>query len=65
MMQKYRVKISNFVFGVPPTFIVDNYNPEQFEIIGIANNARWLGSFECITYISGVPVYNRVLIKLK
>ena len=62
---KYRVKISNFVFGVPITFVNDHYDPQRFKIFGIANNARWLGSFECITYISGVPVYNRVLIKFR
>ena len=40
-MKKYRVKISNFVFGVPPTFIVDNYNPEQFKIITCACGNSW------------------------
>lgn len=64
MMKKYRVKITNFVFGVPTQFL-HHYDPQRFKIFGIANNARWLGAFECITYISGVPVYNRVLIKLK
>lgn len=43
MMKKYRVKISNFVFGVPPTFIVDNYNAEQFKIIGMTENEDLYG----------------------
>jgi len=30
---KYRIKISNFTFGVPVNFL-DKYNPEQFEIVG-------------------------------
>ena len=34
MMKKYRVKITGFKFGVPSTFIIDNYNPVQFEILG-------------------------------
>ncbi len=33
------------VMGVPITF-ADKYNPEQFEILGIANSARWIGH-EC------------------
>ena len=31
----------NGVMGVPITF-VDKYNPAQFEILGIANSARWI-----------------------
>ena len=34
---KYRVKISNFTFGVPMGFLGYKYNPEQFEIIGIGD----------------------------
>ena len=34
---KYKVKISNFVFGVPATFIGYNYNAEQFKIIGLGH----------------------------
>ncbi|MEK7658970.1 MAG: adenine-specific methyltransferase EcoRI family protein [Patescibacteria group bacterium] len=37
------------VMGVPITF-VDKYNPEQFEILGIANSARWIG-YECFTMV--------------
>lgn len=50
------------VIGVPITFL-DKYCPTQFEIIGIANNVRWLGDFPCLTIINGKKVYNRILIK--
>ena len=46
--------------GVPITFL-DKYNPEQFEILGIANSARWIG-YECYTLIQGRRIYNRILI---
>lgn len=49
------------VMGVPITF-VDKYNPEQFEILGIANSARWIG-YKCFTIIQGRKIYNRILIK--
>jgi len=51
----------NGIMGVPITFI-DKYNPEQFEILGIANSARWIGH-ECFTIIKGRKIYNRILIK--
>lgn len=51
------------VMGVPITF-VDKYSPEQFEILGIANSARWIGH-ECFTLIKGRKIYNRILIKNK
>ena len=51
------------VMGVPITFL-DKYNPEQFEILGIANSARWIG-YECFTLISNRKIYNRILIKRK
>jgi hypothetical protein len=51
------------IMGVPITFI-DKYNPEQFEILGIANSARWIGH-ECYTVINGRKLYNRILIKRK
>lgn len=51
------------VMGVPITF-VDKYNPDQFEILGIANSARWIGH-KCITIIQGRKIYNRILIKHK
>jgi len=51
----------NGVMGVPITFL-DKYNPEQFEILGIANSARWIG-YECLTIINNKRIYNRILIK--
>jgi len=51
------------VMGVPITFL-DKYNPEQFEILGIANSARWI-SYECFTLIQGKKIYNRILIKAR
>lgn len=51
------------VMGVPITF-VDKYNPNQFEILGIANSARWIG-LECLTIIKGERIYNRILIRRK
>jgi len=53
----------NGVMGVPITFI-DKYNPDQFEILGIANSARWIG-YECLTLINGKRIYNRLIIKHK
>lgn len=53
----------NDVMGVPITF-VDKYNPKQFEILGIANSARWIG-YKCLTLIQGRKIYNRFLIKHK
>jgi len=49
------------VMGVPITFLT-KYNPEQFEILGIANSARWI-DYECFTIVDGVKIYNRILIK--
>ena len=49
------------VMGVPITFL-DKYNPEQFEIIGIANSARYIGDYECYTKINNRKIYNRLLI---
>lgn len=51
------------VMGVPITF-ADKYNPKQFEILGIANSARWIG-YECFTIINGKKIYNRILIRNK
>lgn len=48
---------------VPITFL-DKYNPEQFEIFGIANSARWIG-FECYTIINNQKIYNRIIIRNK
>lgn len=49
--------------GVPITFL-DKHNPAQFEMLGIANSARWIG-FECYTLLGGTKVYNRIIIKNK
>ena len=49
------------VMGVPITFL-DKYCPEQFEILGIANSARWI-DHECYTIIDGKKIYNRLLIR--
>jgi hypothetical protein len=51
------------IMGVPITFL-DKYSPEQFDIVGIANSARWIG-YECFTVIQGRKIYNRILIKRK
>jgi hypothetical protein len=51
------------VMGVPISFL-DKYDPEQFEILGIANSARWI-DYECYTVINGKKLYNRILIKRK
>lgn len=48
------------VMGVPITFL-DKYNPDQFEIKGLANSARWIG-YECLTILDGRNIYNRILI---
>ena len=52
------------VMGVPITFL-DKYCPTQFEIIGLANNVRYIGDFPCKTIINGQKVYNRLLIKIR
>lgn len=49
------------VMGVPITFL-DKYNPDQFEILGQANDSSWI-DFECNTIISGRNIYRRVLIR--
>ena len=49
------------IMGVPITFF-DKYCPDQFEILGIANSARWIGQ-ECFTIIDGKKKYNRLLIR--
>lgn len=49
------------VMGVPITF-VDKYSPKQFDILGLANSARWIG-YECYTIIQGRKIYNRIIIK--
>lgn len=50
---KYKVLIGGMI-GVPITFL-DKYNPDTggYELVGLANSARYIGQFECITIISG------------
>ena len=50
---KYKVKISNFVFGVPIGFLGYKYNPEQFKIIGLAADKRC----DDPSFIKAQPVY--------
>ena len=38
---KYRVRISNFTFGVPSSIFAYKYNPGQFEIITIGSRFAW------------------------
>lgn len=52
------------VMGVPITFL-DKYNPEQFEIYGLANSARYIGDLRCLTKVNGKKIYNRILVKKK
>lgn len=52
----------NGIMGVPITFL-DKYNPEQFEILGIANSARYIGIVPCYTIVNGKKIYNRLLIR--
>lgn len=54
----------NGIMGVPISFL-DKFCPEQFEVLGIANSARWIGNFPCLTLINGRKVYNRILIRFK
>lgn len=53
----------NPAYGVPISFLT-KYDPEQFEILGIANSARWI-DYECLTIIDGKKIYNRLIIKHK
>lgn len=48
--------------GVPITFL-GKHNPEQFEILGLANSARHLGPITWRTIVDGRKIYNRILIK--
>ena len=53
----------NGIMGVPIT-ILDKYNPNQFEIVGIANSSRYI-FHNCFTIIKGKKIYNRILLKNK
>lgn len=50
--------------GVPITFL-GKHNPEQFEIMGLANSARHIGPIAWRTIIDGRKIYNRILIRRK
>lgn len=39
-MKKYKLKIHHPVMGVPITFL-DKYNPDEFEIVGMAAGNSW------------------------
>jgi len=49
------------VMGLPLSFL-SKYNPNQFEILGVANSARWI-DYKCFTIINGRKIYDRLLIK--
>lgn len=51
------------LMAVPISYL-NKHNPNQFELLGIANSARHIG-VECRTIINGKKVYNRIIIKLK
>jgi len=59
---KKKIRVHRPIWGTPITFL-DKYCPTQFEILGIANSARWIGDFPCYTIINGEKIYNRILIK--
>jgi len=50
------------LMAVPISYL-NKHNPNQFEILGIANSARYIG-VECKTLINGRKIYNRIIIKL-
>ena len=50
------------LMGVPITFL-GKHNPDQFEILGQANSARYLGNIELFTVIDGKRIYNRIIIR--
>ncbi len=52
------------IMGVPITYL-DKFCPDQFEILGLANSARYLGNIKCLTLIKGKKIYNRIFIQAK
>lgn len=61
---KYKVKISNFTFGVPSSFIGYKYNADQFKLLGHGHglpDGTSLREFR----LDNVGIYNRILIKFK
>ena len=62
---KYKVKISNFVFGVPTSFMAYKYNPQQwFRILGHEHELIGGGSLAGFM-INNSIVWKRLLIKFK
>ena len=64
-----KVRIKNPIWGVPITFLY-KYCPEQFEIVGITENADYLkplylDGYEKYDrpYVNGKRIYSRLLIK--
>jgi hypothetical protein len=41
-----------------------DYLSDEFEILGIANSARWIG-YKVLTIINGRKIYNRIIIRRK
>lgn len=71
---KYKVKITNHIFGVPITFVIDHYDHALFLIIGVDEScgAGLSGglrlrteSFCGSTYVNNRYVYRRLFIKFR
>jgi hypothetical protein len=60
---KYKVKITNPIYGVPITFL-DKYNPEQFEIVKFRKGNDEKDLVYSIKDKRKIP-YFRILIKRK
>lgn len=58
-------ELNNLYPVKPKSVLCIDGKPVQFEIMGIANNVRWIGDFPCLTIINGEKVYNRILIRRK
>ena len=50
--------------GVPITFL-DKWNPDQFEILGLANSGHHFGPIAWRTVVGGKNIYNRILVRRK
>jgi hypothetical protein len=70
---KYKIKITNPIYGVPITFL-DKYNPEQFEIVGMAASAgydkqivgiKFSGKKDARPLLNAKNTYARIFIKNK
>lgn len=51
------------VMGVPISYL--DFDCDYFDVVGIANQERWIGDYPCLTKINGVGTYQRLLIKKK